>query len=277
MEKVQEYYDFIVPVVLEAGKIFKDVQEIEAESKGEGKWDIVTIYDRKIEDILVNQIKNKYPDHKHIAEEEVSKTKNKKLELTNSPTWIIDPIDATANFVRRIPMICISIGFTINKEQVLGIVYNPYMDELFTAIKGKGAFLNGQRIHTTNCTEIQKSLMEYPIGVAAKKSLYNLYMYRFKHLMKNVAGIRAFGGAVLGQCYVACGKIDAYQCDGLYPWDAAAGTLIVKEAGGYVADSSGKEFDLMNPNFIVTATKELCDQYLEVEKKADEERTERVI
>ncbi|CAG9761599.1 unnamed protein product [Ceutorhynchus assimilis] len=271
MEKVHEYYQFILPLVIEAGKVMKNVVEVKTELKNNDYGDIVTQYDRQIEEVLIRKIKDRYPTHCHIAEEEMS-TKDEKPNLTDEPTWIIDPIDGTANFARGIAFTCVSVGLTINKEQVLGVVLNPYLDELFTAIKGEGAFLNGTRIFTSGCKDINTSTMNYEITIARNEKYYDLYMYRFKHLIKTVAGILAMGSAVMGLCYVACGKTDAYQCDGLYPWDAAAGTLIVREAGGFVSDSSGEEFDLMNPNFLATASEELCQQYLEVEGNADEER-----
>ncbi|XP_066138080.1 uncharacterized protein [Euwallacea fornicatus] len=271
-EQVHEYYEFIVPLVLQAGKILTNADEIETEFKQDKIWDLVTIYDRKVEAVLIHKIKERYPHHKHIGEEETERD-NTVLKLTDHPTWIIDPIDGTANFVRNMHITCISVGLTINKEQVLGVVYNPYTNELFTAIKEEGAYLNGKRIQTSGCKEIQKSVMNYEISIARRNEyFYNLYLYRFKHLIKIIQGFRSLGCAVLGLCYVACGKTDVYQCDGLYPWDAAAGTLIVTEAGGYVTDSSGKEFDLMDPNFLGAATRELSDQYMKVEREADEEQ-----
>ncbi|XP_060525683.1 uncharacterized protein LOC132701611 [Cylas formicarius] len=271
-EKVDAYMDYVLPLVLESGKALLEIKEdINVESKKVGVWDVVTIYDRKIENVLIRNLKNKYPTHKFIGEEESSK-KKEISKLTDCPTWIIDPIDGTANFFKRMPISCISVGLTINKEQVMGIAYNPYMDELFTAIKGKGAYLNGQRIFTSGETDIKRCVFNYEISLArTSDKLYKMYMYRLKHLVKEVMGTRSYGCSVLGQCYLACGRIDAYQCDGLYPWDAAAGTLIVREAGGYVIDSSGKEFDLMDPNYLATASRELQDKFMELERKADDE------
>ncbi|XP_030758150.1 inositol monophosphatase 2-like [Sitophilus oryzae] len=272
MDKVHEYYDYVLPLIVDAGKALSKVEDIEVEFKDSQVWDLVTIYDRKIEEILIDKIKEKYPTHKFIGEEETDKSKEKPI-LTDAPTWIIDPIDGTANFVRNMPISCISVGLTIDKEQLLGIVYNPFMDELFTAIKGEGAYLNGKRIRTSGCKDIRKSVLNYEITIARRNDYYyNMYMFRFKHLIKIIQGVRSMGCGVLGLCYVACARTDAYQCDGLYPWDAAAGTLIVREAGGYVIDSSGKDFDLMDPNFLATATKELSDEYLKIERIADEEQ-----
>ncbi|XP_076275489.1 uncharacterized protein LOC143206701 [Rhynchophorus ferrugineus] len=275
--EIQNYMNFVLPLVLDSGKELLTVEEINPEIKGGNIWDVVTIYDRKIEQILIEKIKQEYPEHKFIGEEE-SADKNTISQLTSLPTWIIDPIDGTANFVKRMPLTCISVGLTINKEQVLGIVYNPYAKELFTAIRGQGAYLNGKKITTSGLTEMNKSIFNYEISLGVKNlQLRNLYMSRLQGLITKVSGIRSYGCAALGLCYVACGRVDVYQCDGLYPWDAAAGTLIVTEAGGFVTDSSavrlGKEFDLMQPNFLAASTKQLGDQYIAIEKMVDQEVT----
>ncbi|CAG9761601.1 unnamed protein product [Ceutorhynchus assimilis] len=272
MSEVQSYMDFVLPLVLESGKELLTVKNIISEAKNGNDWDVVTIYDRKIENLLIDKIKMKYKDHKFIGEEE-SAAKNTISTLTDSPTWIIDPIDGTANFVKQMPITCISIGLTINREQVLGLIYNPYMDELFTALRGQGAYLNGNRITTSGETKINKCIFNYELSLAAHDGrLRELYMSRLTALIDVVSGIRSYGSAALGLCYVACGRIDAYQCDGLYPWDAAAGTLIVREAGGYVIDSSGKPFDLMNPNFLATSTETLSQQFMSIERSVDVSR-----
>lgn len=260
---------YIIPQIL------LDAKDIKGELKNGLDCDFVTLFDTKIEDKLKKQITASYPNHKFIGEEE-SSAKNE-WSLTNDPTWIIDPIDGTENFMRKLRLSCISVAMTINKEQVFGIVYNPHMDELFSAIKDKGAYLNGQRIYTTGQTDYTQSLFNYEISMGRMGTyFYNLYMFRLKHLLPKVMGVRCFGCAALGLCYVACGRFDAYQCDGLYPWDAAAGTLIVREAGGFVIDSSGKEFDLMKPNFLATSSRELAQDYLEIERIADMEMNEAV-
>lgn len=223
-----------------------------------------------MEKILIQKIKERFPDHKFISEEDCC-YKDDIPELTDEPTWIIDPIDGTANFVRNLPVTCISVGFVLKKEQTIGIIYNPFMEELYTAIKGRGAYLNGKQIYTSKEEDITRSVMNYELSLAKSEEFRKMYLYRFKHLITEIQGIRSMGCAALGLCYVAKGYVDAYQCDGLYPWDAAAGVLIVREAGGYVCDSSGKEFDLMKPNFLATSTKILGEQYLAVERKADEE------
>ncbi|XP_066256962.1 uncharacterized protein [Euwallacea similis] len=266
VEKINEYYNFILPTVLHAGKVLLEAKDVKGETKNGVDWDWVTAFDSKIEDLLNNKIRETYPEHQFIGEESTTGD----VSLTDDPTWIIDPIDGTENFIKKMRLSCISVGMTINKEQVFGIVYNPYMDELFTAIKGQGAYLNGERIFVSTQKDHTQSFFNYEVSMARVGDyFYNLYMFRLKHLISKIMSFRCLGSAALGLCYVACGRTDAYQCDGLYTWDAAAGTLIVREAGGYVVDSSGKAFDLLKPNFLATSTKELADQYLEIEREAD--------
>ncbi|CAH1176272.1 unnamed protein product [Phaedon cochleariae] len=268
-QEPQEYLDFILPLIKEAGKELLTADNYQVEHKKE-VYDLVTIYDRRIEDILINKIKKKYPNHKFIGEEESEI--NGISNLTDTPTWIIDPIDGTSNFVRQIPFAAISVGLVINKEQTMGVVYNPFLNECFTAIKGEGAYLNGNKIKTNGQTDINKTCFTYELSLARNEKYGDMYMYRLKHLTRVIPGIRSYGSATISLCYVAAGRIDAYQCDGLYPWDAAAGVLIVREAGGYVCDSNGGEFNLMDPNYLATSTKKLSDEIMAIERIADEER-----
>ncbi|XP_060525685.1 inositol monophosphatase 1-like [Cylas formicarius] len=271
MADVKAYFDYVLPLVREAGQVLLSTQSQKIEFEAKTPWDLVTEYDELVEKNLVAKIKAKYPCHKFIGEEHSSKIKGKPT-LSDDPTWIIDPIDGTTNFTRKIPLVAISVGLTIKKQQLLGIVCNPFSNEVYTAIKGEGAYLNGAKIMTSGVEDIRRSVFCYELSLAStNKYLHDLYMTRVKHLICEVMGIRALGAPVLSLCYVASGKLDAYQCDGLYPWDAAAGTLIVREAGGYVTDSSGKEFDLMEPNFLAASTKKLSDKFMEIERRADEE------
>nr|XP_022919969.1 inositol monophosphatase 2-like [Onthophagus taurus] len=273
-EKIFEYFKVAVELVKEAGKIVKEAKNFEVERKEE-VWDLVTVYDKKVEDILIEKLKGKYPDHDFIGEEETY-DKGHLAELTDKPTWIIDPIDGTANFVRKLPMSCISVGLTIQKDLVLGIVLNPFLDQLFTAIKGNGAYLNEKRIFTRKVNRIEQTNYNYELSLARAEKYRDLYLYRLSKIIAKAEGIRSLGSAALGLCYVACGQTDVYQCDGLSPWDAAAGVVIVREAGGFVCDTSeqrlGLEFDVMKPNFMAAPNENVAKEYLKLLKEADEER-----
>ncbi|XP_065170581.1 uncharacterized protein [Atheta coriaria] len=270
---IQFYFEYVLDLVRKAGMVLLEAQDIDVELKNNKHYDIVTQFDTKIEEVLIKEIQKKFPDHQFIGEES-SAASDKRPVLTDEPTWIIDPIDGTSNFVRRIPITCISVGLVIDKVQILGIIYNPYMEEMFTAIRGQGAYLNGKRIRVSEETEMKKALFNYELSLAISKKKRDLYMRRLPYLLDNVCGIRSYGCAALSLCYVAQGLMDAYQCDGLYPWDAAAGTLIVQEAGGYICDSSkerlGEKMNLMHPNFLATSSEELAQEFIKWERIADE-------
>ncbi|XP_008474632.1 inositol monophosphatase 1-like, partial [Diaphorina citri] len=146
MVDIAKCFETVLPLIEHAGEIvvegFNSIKNIETKTTS---WDLVTEYDKKVEKTLISRIQNHFPTHKFIGEETSSTT-----VLTNDPTWIIDPIDGTLNFVHRFPHSCISVAFAVERELVIGIVYNPMLQQMFTAQKGKGAFLNGKRIHTSD-------------------------------------------------------------------------------------------------------------------------------
>lgn len=127
-------------------QVLLEAKNIKGEIKNGLDYDWVTVFDTKIENLLHEKIKEKYPSHKFIGEE----SSTEEITLTNDPTWIIDPIDGTENFIRKLRLSCISVALTVNQERVLGVVYNPYLDEMFTALKGQGAYLNGEKIHVSD-------------------------------------------------------------------------------------------------------------------------------
>lgn len=181
-------------------------------------------------------------------------------ELTDEPTWIIDPIDGTANFVHKIPMIALGIALCYRKKVVLGVCYNPILDEMFSATLGGGAFLNGQPIHVSSKRLMQDCIVADETSLAFLPKITSRLISRTFRIVTQVAGMRALGSAVLTLAYVAAGRIDAYQIEFLKPWDIAGGTLLVTEAGGIVRDSyTGGQFDIMKPNVLVAATQEIYD------------------
>jgi inositol-phosphate phosphatase/L-galactose 1-phosphate phosphatase len=159
MADYTEYYDFALKLAAEAGDLIRAGYNDDSK-KVDFKLDVdlVTETDKKTEQFLMNAIKAKYPDHLFIGEETVSATHGSE-ELTEKPTWLIDPIDGTTNFVHRFPFTCVSIGFAINKVPVVGVVFNPIINELFSAAKGKGAFLNGKQIHVSKTENLKVWLL----------------------------------------------------------------------------------------------------------------------
>ncbi|XP_077267850.1 uncharacterized protein LOC143900409 isoform X2 [Temnothorax americanus] len=219
----------------------------------------VTEHDQKIEKILIDGLSREFPDHKIIAEETTGT--GEMPELTDAPTWFIDPIDGTLNFLHLFPHFCISVGLTVRKELALGIIYNPSNSELYTAIKGKGAFLNGKPIHTSKVTELKDALiMLEPLVWKVEKVKDNNYQgHKMDALVEATHITRCIGSAALTLAYVAHGVADCFYLDThLKAWDVAAGTLILREAGGTVIDTKGGVYDIMKPNTIAASNETLA-------------------
>lgn len=238
---IEEYYKVAEELVLKAGKVIKSAINLNKNVKSKGiDWDLVTEYDRKIENDLQKELLNKYPNHRFIGEETTAE-KNCLPKLTDEPTWIIDPIDGTTNFVHQFPHTCISLALIINKSIEIGIVYNPLMMQFFSAKRQKGAFLNGHRIKTSKITDLSESLIAMEPWIAKNPNyLVNIYA-RMHALIQRTHGIRSLGTAALTLCYVAMGAIEAYHVESIDAWDVAAGKLIIEEAGGTVIDTAGGE------------------------------------
>lgn len=171
-EEIDSYHSFIYPLAIRAGEILLEGYRSERKCVDikSDFYDVVTDYDNKIEDFLIQEISSVYPDHKFISEEDTAKRyKNVIKDLTDAPTWIIDPIDGTSNFIKQIPHTCISIGLVVNKQIVLGLVNNPVQAKIYSAKLGQGAFCNDQPIHVSDCENVSlvgsKVLYEYKYKV----------------------------------------------------------------------------------------------------------------
>lgn len=160
---------------------------------------------------------------------------------------MVDPLDGTTNFVHRFPFVCTSIALVIDKEIVVGVVYNPVLDELFTAAKGKGSFLNGQPMHASDKAQLDQALLATEIGVSRDESVMDAIFDRIRKLTMRMRSVRCCGACALNLCSVACGRIDVmYEVGFGGCWDCAAGALIVTEAGGQMLDPSGSAFNVMS-------------------------------
>ncbi|KZC04626.1 PREDICTED: inositol monophosphatase 1-like [Dufourea novaeangliae] len=268
-EDLDYCYDFVLKLTIESGKIIRDAiqgsKKIETKA---GDWDLVTQYDKKMEEFLINSIAKEFPKHKFIGEETVSST-NSLPELTDEPTWIIDPIDGTTNFVHSFPFTCVSIGLSVKKELEIGIVYNPILEQLFTARRGRGASLNGKPIHASKVEKLEHSLLCLEASYATIESIRDTVLGRMEAFVSVAHGIRTMGSAALTLCYVAMGAAEAYHTDNLMAWDVAAGVLIIREAGGVVIDTNGGEFNVMSPKVVAAGNHKLAIELVKLIKKAD--------
>jgi myo-inositol-1(or 4)-monophosphatase len=206
--------------------------------------------------------------HRFIAEEDASATGEK--GLTESPTWIIDPIDGTINFVKKLHFVCISVALAVEGDLKIAFLYNPTLDELYTARKGQGAFLNGVKIESSKTEDLSRCLLAHEISLGTVPIFAPKYIERARALLGKCLGLRALGSAALTLGYVAKGAIDAYNIEDLKPWDIAAGALIVKESGGVVIDVSGGEYNIMKPNIIAAGNQTLAEKIRTIVKEIDD-------
>ena len=190
-----------------------------------GEADIVTRADRESEQAITDAIRRLYPGHGILAEESGDNSGNAEW------VWVIDPLDGTTNYAAGLPLFAVSIGIRHRGETVCGVVYAPYLNEMFTAIAGQGAQLNGSKIHASACDRLDRAVVStgFPVDKAetSDNNLDNV-----ARVMPRVRGLRRLGAASLDLCYVAAGILDGYWEMGLHEWDVCAGELIVREAGG---------------------------------------------
>uniref|UniRef100_F1LC83 Inositol-1-monophosphatase n=1 Tax=Ascaris suum TaxID=6253 RepID=F1LC83_ASCSU len=237
--------------------------------------DLVTETDQAVEKLLIQGLKGAFPDHKFIGEESVAG--GQKIEYTDAPTWIIDPIDGTTNFVHRIPMVAICVGLAVKKQLRAGIVYNPITKELFQAQTGKGAFKNGFPIHVSSTKALNRSLICQSLGIHNLVTFGDKWMNialenHRRQCLAGIRGHRSFGSAAINMVYVAQGSTDAYVEYGIHSWDVAAAAVIVSEAGGVILDPSGKEFDVMGRRVLCASTNELAKELSGMLTHVDYER-----
>jgi len=258
------FYDAVLKLVYEAGSVVREAYNRPAKATDvmtkSSAVDLVTETDQKVEQLLINGLSSQFPDHKFIGEE--SAAGGQKIELTNAPTWIIDPIDGTTNFVHRLPFIGICIALYVDRQPRIGIVYNPVLDELYSARKGRGAYKNGFPIHVSGTTELGKSLVMLTLGIhnINKCPGWLDIASRNNRAFANqgIRGHRSLGSAAINMCYVAAGGADAYLEYGLHCWDVAASALIVAEAGGFNFDPSGGTFDILARRILCTGSEQLA-------------------
>lgn len=243
---MSDYKSVLLEAAHEAGKIMMEYfQGSFTIASKEGINNLVTEVDTKAETRIIEIIKSNFPDHSIISEEVGS------LDMASDYNWVIDPIDGTVNFAHGIPICCVSIGLTHNGKPVLGAVYNPMMNELFFAEKGKGATLNNRKISVSVKSNFETACLvtgfpykwpqaaEHPIKV-------------FERFVLQGLPVRRLGSAAIDLCWVACGRFDGFWEYNLSPWDIAAGYLIVEEAGGRITNFDGDPYNIYDKQTLAT-------------------------
>uniref|UniRef100_W8BBR5 Inositol-1-monophosphatase n=1 Tax=Ceratitis capitata TaxID=7213 RepID=W8BBR5_CERCA len=270
-QRIRNYYNVALKLVMKCGPVAcagYEEANIDFETKS-AYYDFVTIYDKQVEDLLIAGLQTAFPETKVIGEESTAEDKSEPV-LTDAPTWIIDPIDGTTNFIRRFPNWCISVGLAIKKQLVIGIVYLPVVNEMYSAYKGHGAYLNGQRISVSKCTKINTAVLGTELSLIQRPAIRDKHVKRVSKLASNCSGCRGIGSAAVTLCYVARGSIDCFAVEDLQPWDIAGGACIIREAGGIVCHSKGGEFSILKPDCIAAATPELTKDMIALINEADE-------
>lgn len=221
----------------EAGKILMSNLSREKRIDYKGAINLVTDTDRQSEDKIISIIKSRFPAHCILAEE-------REIEQCHSSyKWIIDPLDGTTNYAHGFPFFCISIALEIDGQVMLGMVYDPVREELFTAEKGHGAFLNGEAIHVSPTGQLDKSLLATGFPYDLRESAEN-NLNHWNNFITRVQALRRAGAAALDLSYVAAGRLDGFWELKLFPWDVAAGYLLVEEAGGKISSFAGGDFHI---------------------------------
>ena len=227
--------------------------------------DFVTEIDHKAEAEIVGTLKRSYPDHAFLCEES-GLIGDENAEFR----WVIDPLDGTTNFIHGLPHFSVSIALMQKNRLFQAVVYDPMRQELFTASKGEGAFLDSKRLRVSNTSQLENALLASGFPYRSDQDL-DFYQRTARHYTERSAGIRRLGSAALDLAYVAAGRIDGAWLTGLKSWDMAAGGLIVREAGGLLNDFSGGD-DWLTNGEVIAATPKVHHQMLEVMKPLEAAR-----
>lgn len=244
MESDSDLLAMATAIARNAGKLLLTHFREDHQISKKGRIDLVTEMDIKAEALIVDQIRRRFPDHEILAEEQG-------YQAGNGPyKWIIDPLDGTTNYAHGYRFFSVSIAVEYERELVLGVVYDPVTEELFSATRGQGATLNNQPIHVSDEDQLIDSLLVTGFSYDREEIKKNLEF--FNRMILHSRAIRRDGSAALDLCYVACGRFEGFWELSLNPWDVAAGRLIVEEAGGSVTTFRGSPSTIYEPELLIS-------------------------
>lgn len=226
--------------------------------------DFVTEVDTRAEHDIIETIRMSYPDHGILGEESGRMEGRNQTDGKDEFVWIIDPLDGTTNFIHGFPQFAVSIGVQKRGKMECGVIYDPLKQELFTAARGDGARLDDRRIRVSKQIYLDGSLIGTGFPFRSNIQWLDCYMAMFKDVTQQAAGIRRPGSAALDLAYVAAGRLDGFWELGLAPWDTAAGTLMITEAGGRIGTLNGEEYN--QDGFLVAGTPKVYEALLELIK-----------
>ncbi len=256
MIDINSTLEFVKNLAVETGKMTLEAQNKDFEVSFKSAKNLVTEVDLAAEKMITEAIEAQFPDHNILGEEEGQKAKNSDYD------WIIDPIDGTTNFAHKHPFYGVSIALYHKQTPIIGVVYAPYLKELFWASKGGGAYLNDKKIAISSVTDPTQMLT--CTGFPSKNREENLvYLHK---MIATAQAVRRCGAATLDFCYVACGRYDTFWEIGLQPWDIAAGRLILEEAGGILTQLSGEPIKVFEKQSILAGNQKLHQVILDLFK-----------
>ena len=241
---MSQFLEVAIETAREAGAILRHEFDRPKQISYKGEVDIVTESDRRSEALIIARLRKRFPDHAIIAEEGGGGG------VGANYCWHVDPLDGTTNFAHGYPCFAVSIGLAEDGQPVAGAVFNPVSEELFTAARGEGAYLNGKPIRVSAIEKLATSLVATGFPTHHRKRSANINYY-WEYTLRS-HGVRRDGSAALDLCSVACGRFDAFWEFGLKSWDTAAGVLLVQEAGGKVSDLSGGPYRLGGPQMLAS-------------------------
>jgi myo-inositol-1(or 4)-monophosphatase len=237
-----EFLETAASIAREAGALIASYHARGIGFELKGDYDLVTEADRASERLIVEKLRNHFPTHAVVAEEGGGQ------EGSSEYRWYVDPLDGTTNFAHGFPMFNVTLALEKAGELIAGVIYHPIHEEMFTAEKGGGAYLNGRQIRVSKVGRVEDALVA--TGFPSRKRHENVNVHFYYQLAMMSHGVRRAGAAALDLAYVACGRLDAFWEFGLNPWDMAAGVLMVREAGGMASDMHGGPFDIRGPHML---------------------------
>jgi myo-inositol-1(or 4)-monophosphatase len=240
-----DYLETAIDLCRAAGDVLNYYADREKLVEFKGHANLVTIADKKSEELVIGGILSRYPSHSILAEESGT------TQPGASVKWIIDPLDGTTNFAHGYPFYCVSIAVEENGEVVCGAVYDPVREEMFTAARGAGAYRNGERLRVSDVDRLSQALLITGFPYNFRERLDTVIIQFGKFLVASQA-LRRGGSAALDLCYVAAGRLDGFWELYLQPWDTAAGRVILEEAGGLVTDFKGGPFSIYMKEILAT-------------------------
>ncbi len=260
---MESYLTTAIDIAREAGALLAQLFKRPKEISYKRPSDLVTEADKRSEALIVERLRSHFPKHAIVGEEGGGQ------KTDSDYCWYVDPLDGTTNFAHGFPVFCVTLALAYRDETIAGVVYDPTRDELFTAERGEGAYLNHKRLHVSKTAKLSESLLAtgFPPFASNQHDLNLNYYFRFTQLTH---GIRRAGSAALDLCSVAAGRFEGFWELKLNPWDKAAGSLLVTEAGGRVTNLTGSAFKLLGDEIFASnglVHDPMCQVFAEVLKE----------